>query len=420
MTRIALCAALYLMVAWPPIGAAQQEFVDPADLREAGLVRYWQLELPLESDQRIADVYLLDDALYVGTNDGYVYALDARTGVIRWLQRVTRSGYRVRQPAHVNDRVYFVTPVDLQAYNRRTGDGIHRSNLRFPPGTGVRCDGERLFIGGLDRRLYVFKTSDHFVDWRIITSGPIVSNVAFLGEHVFVVSDVGGVYSCTRADKVFNWESATFGAVEADLVASPQGVFVASRDASLYLFDLNFGQTRWRVRFSAPLTEPPALTETLAFQYCDVEGIAAIELEQVGVDKRVRWFAKKGRKALTIHDQNIYLQGRRENLLVARLSDGEILHEIRTPGFSKAVPAMTTQSVYLVDPNGKLICARPRGVPPLDVSDLTGASADETEAAAAPTTQPVIMDTSMSAAQDSGPPAGGKSQISKQWGREGQ
>lgn len=407
-----------------PLAAAEQDFIDADALRDAGLAKFWQLRLPLEPEQRLQDVFLVDDTLYVGTSDGYVFAMDAYTGVIRWLRPITRSTYHVRRPCHAGGRVVFVTATDIQVYDRRSGDPVARSRLRFPPGTAGVSDGTRIFIGGLDRRLYAFDVETQFLDWRIITDGPIVSAPALHGEHVFAANDGGTLYACTRKNKLFHWDARTYGPVAADLVADERGVFVASRDQSLYLFDVNYGQLRWQVRFSGPLHEAPVVSRELAFQYCPDDGLVAVELTQVGIAERVRWKLPGGRTALTIADKLAYVLSKEETLLAVQLQDGAVAHTIAAPGFTLGMPAIKTQTLFVASPDGRVFCARPRGAPPLRLADLQAAlrpsQPDKGTAAAQATTQPAAKE-----AVDPlrtgrrGMPIGGKSKISREYERGG-
>lgn len=416
-----LGALVLATLACPP-ARGEADFVSPGALQEAGLSKFWQLRLPLEPGQQLQDIHLVDNALYAGTQDGYVFAMDAYTGVIRWLQRITRSGYHVRRPCHAGENVVFVTPTDLQIYNRRTGDGVRRHELRFPPGTAVVSDGERLFIGGIDRRLYALNAETQFLEWRIITDGPIVSTPALYGEHVFVANDAGTVFACTRADKRQHWvqPAVTYGPIAADLVVDNRGVFVASKDLSLYLFFLENGLERWRVRFSAPLDTPPVVTTDLAFQYCEGAGVSAVETEQINTEAGIRWTVPAGRIALTVDKRCAYILSRDETLLAVKLADGEIAGTIPTPGFTIGIPDVVTTTVFIAAVDGRLFCARPRDAEPLSKKDLREAllptRADEGAAAIdALTTQPVFRTPAPLEGGPRGAPLGGRSKLSKEF-----
>lgn len=372
---------------------AADDFIAAQPLSELGLLKYWQLELPLEKDQQLDAFYRVDDALYAATNDGYCYALDAATGVIRWLRPITRSGYRVRPPAHVGDNVYFLTPIDAQIYERRSGDPVRRRSLRFPPGTPPVADDVHVFVGGLNRRMYALDAATLYTNWRVITDGAFTARPATYGDWLFMANDNGTVYACTRDNKSFHWQAQTYGPVEADLVATDQGVLVASRDLSLYHFNLYTGEVRWRARFTGQLTEAPVVTETLVYQFCAEDGLGAVEMEQIGVEERIRWKLPNGHYALTPLEDNIIVLGRDETLMAVRTRDGTVQHTASAPGFTLAVPSVADTTVFIASPDGRLFCARPKGTPPLTTDDIhaaQGGKAAEVETADGPTTQPAL------------------------------
>jgi outer membrane protein assembly factor BamB len=420
MMRSPLWVGTVLALACPGV-LAEEDFIPPQPLYQASLVKYWQLQLPLDSGQQVQQAYLVDDHLYLGTQDGYVFALHAPTGVVRWLRPITRSGYPLRRPCHADDRAIFITPVDMQVYDRLSGDPIGRRELRFPAGTAGVSDGIRVFVGGLDRRLYALDVQTQYVDWRVITGGPIGSTPAIHGDLVYVADDAGHVYACTRDRKLFQWQASAYDRITADLVVAEAGVFVASRDFSLYLLDLNFGNLRWQARFSGPLYDPPVVTPELVYQYCPADGLVAVEAAAVGVvGERLRWKLPAGRMALAVHGDQVYVLTRNETIAAVQIKTGDVTHTIPAPGLVLGIPAPALETIYLASPDGRVFCARPRGVPPLQKEDLLAAlrppvTAEQEPATVAPTTQPVAATEDALRTRRQGIPVGGKSRVSRQF-----
>jgi outer membrane protein assembly factor BamB len=406
------------------IGTAPAADYIPAEpLRAVGLAKFWQLELPLEPGQRIRDAYLVEDHAYYGTQDGYVYTVHVPTGVLRWVRPITRSGYSVLRPCHAGEHVIFVTPTDFQVYERRTGTPVMRRENRFPPGTGAISDGERLYVGGLDRRLYACNVNTLFYAWRIVVDGPITSLPVLHGDYVFVANDGGTIYSCTRADKVFHWQATTYDRVTANLVVDPGlGVFVASRDFSLYLLDFDGGTVRWRARLSGPLYEAPVVTPEVAYQYTTADGVVAIENEVGVVDQRIRWRLPEGREALTVHDDFVYVLTEDNWLAAVQIADGEVEARIPTTGLSIPLPAADRATVLLASPDGRIFCARPRDIPFPRQEDVLGALRPEPEADADTSTAPpeqaapsAALEEEPLKSRERGTPVGGRSKVSKNY-----
>jgi hypothetical protein len=83
------------------------------------------------------------------------------------------------------------------------------------------------------------------------------------------------------------------------------------------------------------------------------------------------------------------------------------------------MPAASASSIFLAAPDGRVFCARPRGVPPLQREDLLAAlqpPGSKAEAAASqPTTRPAARPGEALVTKQPGPPIGGKSKVSREY-----
>ncbi len=415
-------SCLLSLLALASAAQGQADYIAHEPLESAGFVKLWQLQLPLEAGQEVRDAYQVEDALYVATNDGHVYALHTDSGALRWMREVTTGGYRVTRPSHVGDRVVFVTTSQVTQYDRLSGEPIRRFNLRFPASSGNVSDGTHYYFGSLNRRFYSFDVQADFDTWKAGTNGSILSTPALFGEYLFVASDDGGVYACVAADKRFHWQTSTTGPNTADLVADERGVYVASRDRSLYSLNLVNGRVQWRTRLSGPLLVAPVVTPETAYQFESYDGLVAINTGLKDIEERVRWRLPRGLSMLTVLEAAAIVLTRDEAILVVDNQSGAVTAEISAPGFNLCVPRPTERSILLVSRDGRIFNAKPKGAPLVTRSDLRkaiyGADATATTSTRPATTRPSAppaADSSRAAPQ--GPPVGGKSKVSRDYGR---
>ncbi len=403
------------------VAKAEQDYVNSDALRQAGLVKYWQIRLPLDPDQRLQNVYLVDDQLYAASDDGFVYAVHAPTGTLRWIRQITRLGFEIWRPCHLGNRTVFTTPANIQVYNRQFGDGIRKREVDSPLGTGPVSGDNQIFVGGTDRRVYAFSGTDLLPNWKFLTEGPISSIPTIQGIYLYVASDDGAVYSATQADKRFNWKSKTFAPISANLVSTVDGVYVASRDNSLYQFDLFFGRARWRARFSGPLYEPPVVTDRYAFQYCPDDGLAAVRTGILDIEDRIAWKIPDGRTLLTVSEDSAFVLTRNERLRVVDLETGNVRQTIRIPGMVLGIPDVTDTFLLTASRDGRLFCARPADVPYVRRADVQAALTEQdAEGTVAQGIVDELLDTPAPTIElPPRPPVGGKSKVSKNFGRGG-
>lgn len=418
--RIACLLASLILV--PLAAAGPDDFLSSSALYDAGLVRFWQLELPLAPGQSITDAYRVDDQLYLATGDGYVHAIHAFTGTLRWVREVTTGGYRIRRPCHAGDRVIFVTTPMVYQFNRYYGDPVMAFGLRFPSASAPVADDEKYYFGGLNHRFYAFRLDDDFDAWRAGVRAPVVSRGALLNSTLFMASMEGRVYACTAANKRLHWQSAPMGPVSADLVADENGVYVASQDQSLYLLDLDYGEVRWRARFGSPLFERPFVTRNVAFQASEYDGLVAIETAVIGVDERIRWRFPAGRGALTADKQYVYVLTNQDTIAQVSIDKGQLVREVPASGMTLGMPATDETAVYLASPDGRVLCARPRGTPTPTAEQVRQAllppspkPAGEQPATAAKPPPPPPIEPGDVLTSGSTNVVGGKSKVSRDW-----
>lgn len=403
--------------------AAGAELISAKALSEAGLQRFWELRLTLEKNQVVEDAYLVDDALYVCTNDGYVFAIHAPTGAVRWLRQVTDHGYRLKRPCHNGDTVIFATPVDVRIYDRRTGEGVFRAELRFPCSTRPVCNSGRLYLGGFNERFYAFEQDQLYNEWKAMSDRPVV-DLTLHDDVLYVVTQTGRLYAADPLTKVAKWQEfpQTRGFVSAPLAVDPTGVYVAARDRSLWCFNRVSGELEWETRLSAPLYDAPVLMAGRAYQFSPVDGLVSIDVRGQTQEQRVLWNLTEGYQLASADDEHLYVLSRYSQLLVVDPTDGQVRHRIPAPGFTIATTNVEQPAIYLAGRDGRVFCARKQGVPIVtrrDVLESVTPPALEDELPEVPPTPAVVGDVPdalRSGAQ--GPPLGGKSEISRNWGTE--
>jgi outer membrane protein assembly factor BamB len=414
LARLSACLA-YLALAVQ--AASAQDYVESEALKSMDLMKYWQVALPLAANQTVTDAYLVDDQIYLATNDGFVYAVHADTGAIRWTREITRNGYRVWRPCHAGDRVAFVTPSGIRQYDRQYGDPIREQRLRFPAGSPAVSDGKRLFLGGVDRRIYAFDVDWDFEIWKLRTGNQIIARPVLFGDGMLAVAcDDGGVYACKAANKAMGWVTFTAGANSADLVADKAGVYVASRDNSLYLLDPGTGGKRWRVRMSGPLFEPPVVYGESVFQYCPSDGLVAINATGLTEDERIKWKLANGRSALALDGKKLFALTASQEIARVDAATGDVEHTAAAAGLTLFMPSPSDTAVFLASTDGRVFCARKRGAPPVRAGELRAAmrlkgeqAASQPAASTIRRAEPLVDLTP----RPVGPPIGGKSKVSK-------
>jgi outer membrane protein assembly factor BamB/tRNA A-37 threonylcarbamoyl transferase component Bud32 len=132
--------------------------------------------------------------VYFGSNDWYVYALDAQQGYSVWRQRT--RGPVVSSPIFYKGRVYFGS-ADQSVYAVDALSG--REVWKFDTGSQVTSSPavshDSIYIGTVDGGLYCLHADTGDVMWRFQSRGPILSSPQVADNIVYVGSDDQHVYA---------------------------------------------------------------------------------------------------------------------------------------------------------------------------------------------------------------------------------
>jgi len=205
--------------------------------------------------------------VFFGSNDGFLYAVDANTGAARW--KFATGGAVTSSPA-TDGRLVFFASRDGMLYAVNAADGALKWKHRFGAELGpynywdynlsspVLANG-RLFIGSGDGHVYAFSAPDGRLQWKV-DAGARVRSTPAVAEGLVVFGTMSGhVRAVRERDGAAAWTFATAGAARTfdeesndttSIVASPTiaagSVFIGGRDGFLYALDLRDGHQRWR------------------------------------------------------------------------------------------------------------------------------------------------------------------------------
>jgi len=142
-------------------------------------------------------VDMLEGICYVGSADGYLYAIDAASGFSSWRYRTSGPVYS--------------SPV--------VEDGI--------------C-----YFGSADGTLYAINAQTSRDKWKFETGGPIVSSPVVQKGAVYVGNNNGILYCIDAATGKERWKFTTQGGIPSAPFIADNTILVGSMDKTLYAFPL--------------------------------------------------------------------------------------------------------------------------------------------------------------------------------------
>jgi outer membrane protein assembly factor BamB len=201
--------------------------------------------------------------------DGEVVALDARKGRVRWRVRI---GPSESSPAVVDGLVYVGDwRGRVYALDAKTG----RERWRFQTGGEVKgavtVSGRRLYVGSYDHYVYALNARTGRPFWRagaqlrLGNRGTFYSTPAAAYARVYIGSTDGKVYSFGATSGKVRWSQSTGGYVYASPAIWRDRVFIGSYGKKFMALDAATGDVLWEFKVKDAISGSPVVLGKLVY-----------------------------------------------------------------------------------------------------------------------------------------------------------
>ncbi len=196
--------------------------------------------------------------VYVGSTDNYLYALDADIGALTWYYKIGNEIWS--SPAVYNDTVYlgsndyYLYALDADTgtlkWRYKTGSSISSSPAVY---NGTVC------VGSDDNYLYALDTATGTLKWRYKTGNYVRASPTVYNGTVYVGSDDNYLYALNAATGTLKWRYKTGDSIWSSSAVYNGTVYVGSWDRYLYALDADTGTLKWRYETSSIFDSSPAV-----------------------------------------------------------------------------------------------------------------------------------------------------------------
>lgn len=188
------------------------------------------------------------DLVFFGSGDNSFYALNTKTGALKWKFASTAS-FAYSSPTY-KDGILYIGGIDnyVYAFDANTGVVIWRKQIAV---TGIESDavisGNTVYVGTNDDELYALDAKTGNTKWKFLTGGNISASPTFYGKNVYFGSSDGGLYALDTATGTKLWRFATGAMINQSGPSLVDGIiYVGSRDQNLYAIDAVTGNMKWK------------------------------------------------------------------------------------------------------------------------------------------------------------------------------
>jgi outer membrane protein assembly factor BamB len=197
----------------------------------------------------------------IGSYDSNLYALDARSGKVRW--KFQTEGMVHATPAVVGDMVYIAGCDEVfRAIRLADGKQVYEIPIGSYTGASALIEGERAYFGtfnyevvalDMKARKILWSFDDPERDFPFYSSASLVNNRVILGGRDKLVRAI----DATTGKSV--WNFATRARVDSSPAIAGGRVYIGSSDGNLYVLDAASGEKRGEVDAGSPLVASPAI-----------------------------------------------------------------------------------------------------------------------------------------------------------------
>ena len=196
---------------------------------------------------------VVDDTLFIGTQDGDFRALDTQTGEMIWSFRLRGEDESLRAiygaPVVAGDALYFAGYDGILYALTLDGDEIWDITVgqgdKIVGGPAV-ADG-LVLVGSSDGNMYAYDAESGSLKWTFSTGNGIWTTPAVADGVAYFGSLDHNVYAITVADGEKVREFPADGAVTAKPVVADGKVYVGSFGSTFFALNAATGKAAWRV-----------------------------------------------------------------------------------------------------------------------------------------------------------------------------
>ena len=297
-------------------------------------------------DRVVSSAVMQGGVVYFGSDDGNVYAVDARDGRQLW-KRAT--GGAVSATPAVSGGTLYVGSFDGRFYALNAQSGAVRWKFTTA--------GERRFeakgLHGMSP-----KTQTFFDPFDVFLSSPVVAD-----GRVYFGSGDGNLYALDAASGELRWKFAAGDVVHASPAYADGVLYVGSFDSRLYAVDARTGKEIWRFQGGEDpfahnqvgFQSSPAVVDGVVYTGCRDSNLYAIDAK-TGKEK---WRVSNGgswviSSPAVVNGKVIYATSDSSLFHVVDAADGKPLAKQSTKAYVFSSPAVAAGVVFIGVLNGTL------------------------------------------------------------------
>jgi outer membrane protein assembly factor BamB len=318
-------------------------------LNVGGIDRQWS---HATGDAVLSSPTVVNGVVYIGSEDGEVYALNASTGAKRW--SYATGGSILSSPTVVNGVVY-IGSFDANVYALDAATGAKLWN--YATGSAISSSpavvNGVVYVGSLDNSVYAIDASTGAKLWNYPTAGAVTSSPAVVSGVVYVGSFDTNLYALEASTGAKLWSYATAGTVTSSPAVVNGVVYVGSLGGNLYAVKAANGAWLWTYTAVSGISSSPAVVNGVVYVGAYDDNVYAVD----AATGTQLWGYTTGGVILSspaVANGVVYIGSMDGDLYGLDASTGAELWSYPTRGGVESSPAVVNGVVYAGSHDGKV------------------------------------------------------------------
>ncbi len=336
-----------------------QSLVSRALLEPVNLAEVWRTTLPVQPDERLDMLMVLNDRLYIRSRENYVWSLDRHSGDVIFSRSIAPAGFPVLGWNVYDDRIITVIDNQVVELNADTGARERVTDLDLSIIAPVVRNSEFFYVSASDRRLHLFQAGNMVERLKVSADNdsPITSVLA--GEDMVVfATDRGNLVAMEPDAPRKLWQFNAPEGMAGPVVRDGNSFFFANKDTCVYRVDAvapDQAGLVWRYQTEAVLDRKPRVTATTVYQYAPGRGVTAIGRRS----GQEIWTLPEGVDLLAESGHRAYVFTQYRTLVVMDNTSGQRLYWVNFADVSDYAANVIDAKLYVADQSGRILCAQP-------------------------------------------------------------
>ncbi|MGA8493080.1 MAG: PQQ-binding-like beta-propeller repeat protein [Terriglobales bacterium] len=285
-----------------------------------------------------------DGVVYIGSNDGNLYALNASTGAKLW--NFTTKLEINSSPAVANGTVY-VASNDGNLYALNASNGAKLWSFAGDPTSDPTVASGVVYMGG-GNNVYALNAKTGAELWSFTTGYQVSSTPAVSNEVVYIGSQDTNLYALNATTGAKIWSFTTPASIQSPPTVADGVVYIGSTNGRLYALNANTGAELWSFATGDRVFCSPALANGVVYVVASDSGYVYALNARTGAELWDFYAGGFVYSSPAVANGVLYVGSESNNVYAVNASTGAELWSFPTGSqISQSSPAVANGVVYI-------------------------------------------------------------------------